>query len=101
MIRNPSKATLKKYGLSLAEWLGMAEMQGGVCFICQKEPKSGILCVDHLHIKGWKKLAPVLRKKYVRGLLCSYCNLRLLSKGMTLEKAVRILAYLSRQPPLA
>jgi hypothetical protein len=40
-------------------------------------------------------MLPSEKKLYVRGLLCGYCNLRLLPKGMTAEKAERIHNYLS------
>lgn len=39
-------------------------------------------------------MAPQEKKLYVRGLLCSYCNLRLLPRGMTAVKAKRIYLYL-------
>ena len=96
MIKVPSKATLRKYGLTLEDWQRRLNDQGGVCFICEKEPPSGILCVDHFHVKGWKKMAPEKRKQYVRGLLCSYCNLRLLRKGWTLAKLKRAVLYVEK-----
>jgi hypothetical protein len=94
MLKIPSKQTLKKYGLSLEEWEEMANKQNRVCYICLKLPKSERLCVDHVHVKLWKKKPPEQRKLYVRGLLCSYCNLRLVSKGITLQKAQNIVKYL-------
>ena len=90
----PSKATLKKYGNTHDEWIALALSQGNVCAICKKLPETGKLVQDHLHIKNYKKLSSKERKKYLRGLLCVYCNLRLLPKGMTLEKARNLVAYL-------
>ena len=52
----------------------MYESQGRVCKICKTLPGSGRLCVDHLHIKGFKKMEPLDKRKYVRGLLCFLCN---------------------------
>ena len=45
----------KTYGITLTEWRMMYESQGRVCKICKTLPGSGRLCVDHLHIKGFKK----------------------------------------------
>lgn len=96
MIIPPKKATLKRYGLTLEEWNTMLERQGGVCAICKKEPPNGRLCTDHDHVKKWKKMPPEKRKLYVRGLLCAYCNLRLLRKGWTLEKLERAVDYVKQ-----
>jgi len=62
------------YGINLYEKNLMAAKQGGVCWICKQVPKSGILCVDHRHVKGYKKLSPEDKKKEVRALLCFMCN---------------------------
>jgi hypothetical protein len=92
----PKKATLKRYGLKLEEWQALLIRQGGVCAICQKVPPNQRLCTDHEHAKGWKKMPPERRKLYVRGLLCAYCNLRLLRKGWTLIKLERAVEYVKR-----
>lgn len=94
MVKQPSNPTLKKYGLSVAEWRVLLEKQNGVCFICQKIPKTERLCIDHFHIRGFKKMKPEQKKIYVRGLLCNYCNLRIASKAINLEKAIRLVEYL-------
>ena len=94
MLKEPSKQTLKKYGLSLKEWHDMADSQNQVCYICNKLPKSQILCVDHVHVKKFKQLPAKKKKKWVRGLLCRYCNLRVASKAINLEKAIRLVSYL-------
>lgn len=93
-VRVPTKATLRRYGLSLAEWQAILEAQGWVCAVCERVPQSGRLCVDHYHRRGWKVSPPDVRKRDVRGVLCSYCNLRLVAKGMTLSKARNIVRYL-------
>jgi len=68
------KRLMQTYGLSLDEWEEIFEKQEGTCWICRTIPKSGILCVDHLHLRGYKKLDLEDKKKYVRGLLCFSCN---------------------------
>ena len=68
--------------------------QDGKCFICEKEPKKGRLCIDHFHVPGWKKLPPERRVLWVRGLLCWYCNNRFLSRGIDVRKSKKIVEYL-------
>ena len=92
----PTKATLKKYGLSFEEWQKMADDQGHACYVCKQEPKKGRLHIDHEHVKKWKKLEPNERKKWVRGLLCFRCNTSFLGRGITLERAKNVVLYLER-----
>lgn len=94
MIQTPSKATLSKYGLSEPEWLVIAEKQKGACYICEKEPSTGRLCIDHEHVKGWKKMPPEKRKLYVRGLLCWVCNHYYVGRGISIFKAKNVVKYL-------
>jgi hypothetical protein len=94
MVQTPSKATLKKYGLSEPEWKVILERQNGVCFVCQKEPTKGRLCIDHEHVKGWKKMPPENRKRFVRGLLCWVCNHYYLGRGININKAKNVVKYL-------
>lgn len=92
--KQPSSGTLAKYGLTLSEWLAILKCQGNVCAICQKFPKSGRMCVDHDHIRGWKKLEPAKRRKHVRGILCFFCNAYYIGRALTIAKALRVAAYL-------
>lgn len=94
MIVEPSKATLRKYGLTLGEWKAILDRQGRICPICEKEPSTGRFVVDHFHARGWKKMTPEKRKTYVRGLTCWYCNRWYMSRNMTIEKASNIQNYL-------
>lgn len=96
MILTPTKATLKRYGLSENEWRALLERQGGVCAICLKEPSKGRLCIDHEHVKGWKAMPSDQRKLFVRGLLCWFCNHWYLARGITIEKSERVTEYLKR-----
>lgn len=99
----PSQSTLKKYGLSLDEWRAMADAQEHRCWVCRQEPTKGRLCVDHEHVKGWKKMPPEQRKLYVRGLLCFRCNTTFVGRGVTVERSRRVTLYLeafeARRPP--
>jgi hypothetical protein len=94
MIRTPTEATVRKYGLSLLEWRRMLLQQGNVCAVCRKEPPSGLLTIDHEHVKGWKKMPAELRRVFVRGLVCWQDNRFFLARGMTPERADAIAQYL-------
>lgn len=55
---------LRKFGLTLADYDAMFEVQGGLCAIClQRNIENRRLAVDHDHRSG-----------KVRGLLCGSCN---------------------------
>jgi hypothetical protein len=92
----PKPATLKKYGLSLGQWQALLDAQGGACFVCRRVPPSGRLCVDHEHVRGWKKMPPERRRAFVRGLLCWTCNHYYLARGISVERARNVVAYLER-----
>lgn len=95
-VQTPSLATLRKYGLSESEWKKILDAQQGVCFVCRKEPSKGRLCIDHEHVKGWKKMPPEQRKLYVRGLLCWVCNHYYLGRGISIEKSRNVTTYLEQ-----
>lgn len=90
----PSPQTLRKYGLKKEDWVEMYNLQNGICPICKRPLENP--CVDHLHIRNWKKMKAEKRKLYVRGIPCMYCNRRLLMRGMTLERARNIVDYLEK-----
>ncbi len=59
-----ARRLLRKYGLSMHDYIEMAAAQGHVCFVCGGINKNGQpLGVDHCHTSG-----------KVRGLLCAGCN---------------------------
>jgi hypothetical protein len=98
-LRPPSALTLRKYGLTLVLWLELAKRQNHVCAVCRKLPKTGLLNIDHEHVKGWKKMLPEERVKWVRGLLCHWCNRTYCSRGITVERAQNVITYLSQTRP--
>jgi Recombination endonuclease VII len=59
----------KTYGITLIDFNVMA---ADGCNICGT--KEGRLCVDHIHVAGFKKMPPEEKFKYVRGILCFLCN---------------------------
>jgi len=68
-LKEKAKRIYKTYGITLDEWNELAK---DGCHICGT--KEGRLCVDHIHTKGFKSMAPEQRKKWVRGILCFLCN---------------------------
>lgn len=72
--KQKDKRLFNTYGITLKDWTKLFNQQEGVCAICKAMPKNQILCVDHLHAKGYKKMESKEKKKYVRGLLCFTCN---------------------------
>ncbi|MFI8815745.1 MULTISPECIES: endonuclease VII domain-containing protein [unclassified Streptomyces] len=76
-LENPGKAKVmdmenhlrRKFGITIADYTGLLEAQGGKCAICEKRAEEVIdkvsrrLAVDHCHDTG-----------KVRGLLCRVCN---------------------------
>jgi protein-arginine kinase activator protein McsA len=71
----------RKYGLTKSEYAAMVESQGGLCWICQKQPPT--LCVDHCH-----------KTKRIRSLLCHSCNLAVGNIKEDMSAAERLLLYI-------
>lgn len=76
------KRLQRLYGITADEYDRILVGQKGVCFICQRPPKTIRLSVDHDHATGW-----------VRGLLCNRCN-RMLRERVTAEDMRRASDYL-------
>lgn len=80
------KANLRKYGLTVEDYISLLEQQHGVCAICMKPEPQIVgserrnLVVDHDHITG-----------KVRGLLCTTCNVAL---GMVHEDTAKLQAMI-------
>ena len=100
----PSAGTLKLYGFGFGpgalapdpveDWQALLASQGGVCPICEKVPKTGRFVTDHDHVRGWKKMPPELKRLYVRGITCWFCNNTYLGRALTMLKARNVVAYL-------
>ena len=93
--------TLKKYGLGVADWEKMLRKQRFVCAVCREVPESGALQIDHEHVRGFIRMTAAEKRKYVRGLLCPFCNHYVVGRHKTpdkLEAAAKYLkAYLRRR----
>ena len=93
-IKVPTPATLKKYGLTRFDWLTMLENQGWICPIMGATPSTGRFVIDHEHVSGWSNMPPEQRKLYVRGLTSWFANHAYLGRGISLERAARVVEYL-------
>lgn len=75
----------KTYGITDIMWNVLFISQRHVCAICKTMPVSGILCIDHIHQKGFKNMPPEEKAKYVRGLLCYMCNVAIKGFDKTVD----------------
>jgi hypothetical protein len=76
--------TIRRYGLTVAEYDEMLAHQDGGCAICHSEdPRGRNWSIDHCHETG-----------RVRGLLCSLCNLGLGCFADKPERLLQAVAYL-------
>ncbi len=94
-IKEPRPVILAKYGLSLTEWKNIVAEQGYRCPICERVLDK-TTNIDHFHISKWMSLPPEKRKLYVRGVTCWFDNKNVIAKGITIEKAKRLVEYLER-----
>lgn len=92
----PKVATIARYGLSVSEWVAILDSQEGRCAICRGLPASGKFCIDHEHVRGWKKMPSHQRKQFVRGICCYTCNHHLLNRNVTTAKAKAVVEYLEK-----
>ena len=85
----------RSYGLTEKQYEKMLKSQMGKCALCGSLPMSRSHAVDHEHIKGYKKLEPKEKRKFVRGLLCFRCNKFKVGR-LDLEWAKKIYDYLKK-----
>lgn len=83
--KEKDKRLYKTYGITYHEWLGRFGSQYGNCAICGCNGLETNLCVDHIHIKGFKDFEPKKKQKYLRGLLCFMCNTALKGFEKTID----------------
>lgn len=88
MAYNRNRYLQKKYGISLKQYNSMLKRQKCRCAICGKHQDDAIrnFSVDHCHRTG-----------IVRGLLCIYCNSRILKYlGDDIPRAKGLIKYLQK-----
>jgi DNA-directed RNA polymerase subunit RPC12/RpoP len=76
-----------KYGLTVEQYDQLLEDQGGNCPICLRHHSEFPirLAVDHDHVT-----------MEIRGLLCSYCNHRIVGRHRDSERLRRVADYLDK-----
>ena len=94
-VKPPGAATLRRYGLTAHEWLSLLAAQCWRCPICEKSGAGVTWNTDHDHVPGWKNKTPEERRRFVRGVLCAYCNHRRVNSRMSAREARRIADYLA------
>lgn len=94
-INAPAPATLRCYGLTAPDWLGLLAAQGWRCPVCLKDGPHVRWNTDHEHVPGWKGMPSEERRRHVRGVLCAYCNHRRVNSRMPADEALRIAGYLA------
>jgi len=77
----------RTYGITEDQYDKMLKKQKHCCFICEKHESEfkTRLAVDHNHITG-----------EIRGLLCNYCNRRIVGRNRDPKIAYRLYKYLSQ-----
>lgn len=79
----------RTYGLTLDEYRRILAVQGFRCFVCEK-PLEGISNpLDHDHVSG-----------LIRGILCTYCNHRVVGRARDWRIMQRVTDYLKHPPAL-
>lgn len=87
--------SLRRFGLTPADYTAILAAQGGVCYVCHTPPGNVRLCIDHDHSTPHGREA-------VRGLLCDTCNYSRLPRfGEDVEMLQRAAAYLAHPPARA
>ena len=89
----PTKGTLRKYGMTAADWLRIAQRQYYICPVCREPFGVRKLVIDHAHAHGFRKMKPIDKQRHVRGILHSFCN-RYVRGWLTLKRATAIVDYL-------
>ena len=92
----PAPSTLRRYGMTAAEWIELLAEQGWVCPICERDAGELKLNTDHEHVRGWEKMTNREKARYTRGILCAHCNHRKVHSKNDAATTGRILHYLER-----
>lgn len=94
-VKPPTRPTLRRYGLTVDDWLELAAGQGWKCPPCDRLLTPALYPnTDHEHVPGWKKLPDEERKRFVRGVLCARCNRFLVDSRLPADTSQRITNYL-------
>jgi len=70
----------RTYGLTPDDVAQMYADQNGECATCPSQLSEKKWVVDHKHVPKFKKLSPQEKRKLVRGLVCTWCNWKVLGQ---------------------
>lgn len=88
MAESPRAGHLRRtYGITEAQYDVLLKFQGGKCFICRRPPAKRRLEVDHDHKSG-----------LIRGLLCWFCNKKVIGSATDPAIFARATEYLTDPP---
>lgn len=73
----------KLYGITARQYDYQLKLQKGGCALCGRKPKARRLHVDHDH-----------KTERVRGLLCYYCNRRVVGRHRDADLLEKVVKYL-------
>lgn len=102
----PSTKTLHSYGMEREHYRWLWFAQGGKCGCCGRPPQQKFdtrtgkaipptFVIDHQHVRNYFELPLEMRRRYVRGLLCTRCNKIFAVPGMTPEIAQALARYMT------
>jgi hypothetical protein len=98
-LKVPTRATLRKYGMSEDDWRWLEFLSGGLCGVCGNEFGTKAVAIDHVHARGFKRMSPAEKRLCVRGLVHRLpCNRYYVAK-LTLDTARAVVRYLERERP--
>jgi DNA-directed RNA polymerase subunit RPC12/RpoP len=85
--RAKNSSLLRTYGITIEQYEELLEKQEEKCFVCErhKDEFPTALAVDHDHKTG-----------EIRGLLCAYCNHRVVGRWRESRLLKRVVEYLEK-----
>lgn len=96
-----SKAAIQRrfrvYGVTDEYFQNLLVAQNNACAVCYKPfERSKQVHIDHEHVKLFSKMKPENKIKFVRGLVCFFCNVFLIGKN-TKETINQVYDYLMKE----
>lgn len=89
---------LRRYGITINEYYAILTLQGNVCYICGKPPKTVSLSLDHQHVRGERLGNPRDIRKNCRGALDFRCNSGLQKFSDDPVRLRKAAEYLEKRP---
>lgn len=86
----------RRYGLTPDHVAEMWGLQDGRCGVCGADLTEKKWIIDHRHVRGFATLSPAAKASLVRGLVCFFCNWKVLGimERAGKQRCVGALTYL-------